>query len=140
MFTFVRIQVLCLYIICSSYLFFNIVYLEYLCVLFQEPNSNIYVREAVNVDVQYWQVTWFFSTAIVSKFRFLNFCEYKYVIYCGNNAPFEFKSKLIYDRRSGGQSILVSGSHLEPMTRYFFLSDDCWFLYVGHLSDESMVL
>jgi hypothetical protein len=30
------------------------------------------------------------------------------------------KLKLIYDRRSAGQSILVSGSHLEPLTRYLF--------------------
>jgi hypothetical protein len=28
--------------------------------------------------------------------------------------------KLIYDRRSVGQSVLVLGSHLEPMTRFFF--------------------
>jgi hypothetical protein len=28
--------------------------------------------------------------------------------------------KLIYDRRSVGQSVLVSGSHLEPMTRFLF--------------------
>jgi hypothetical protein len=30
------------------------------------------------------------------------------------------KLKLIYDRRSFGQSVLVSGSHLEPMTRFLF--------------------
>jgi hypothetical protein len=30
------------------------------------------------------------------------------------------KLKLIYDRRSVGQSVLVSGSHLEPMTRFLF--------------------
>jgi hypothetical protein len=28
--------------------------------------------------------------------------------------------KLIYDRRSVGQSALMSGSHLEPMTRFLF--------------------
>jgi hypothetical protein len=39
--------------------------------------------------------------------------------------------KLIYDRRSVGQSVLVSVSHLEPITT--FLSDDCGFLDVGHL-------
>jgi hypothetical protein len=32
----------------------------------------------------------------------------------------KLKFKLIYDRRSVGQSILVSGSHLEPMTRFLF--------------------
>jgi hypothetical protein len=30
------------------------------------------------------------------------------------------KSKLIYDRRSVGQSVLMSGSHLEPLTRFLF--------------------
>jgi hypothetical protein len=32
----------------------------------------------------------------------------------------KLKLKLIYDRRSVGQSVLVSGSHLEPMTSTFF--------------------
>jgi hypothetical protein len=32
----------------------------------------------------------------------------------------KLKLKLIYDRRSVGQSVLVSGSHLEPMTRFLF--------------------
>jgi hypothetical protein len=30
------------------------------------------------------------------------------------------KLKLIYDRRSVGQSVLMLGSHLEPMTRFLF--------------------
>jgi hypothetical protein len=42
------------------------------------------------------------------------------------------KLKLIYDRQSVSQSVLVSGSHLEPMTRFFYLSDNCRFLDVGH--------
>jgi hypothetical protein len=42
------------------------------------------------------------------------------------------KLKLNYDRQSVGQSILVSGSHLKPMTRFFPLSDDCRFLNVDH--------
>jgi hypothetical protein len=42
----------------------------------------------------------------------------------------KLKCKLLYDRRSVGQSVLVSGSHLEPMTS--FLSDDCGFLDKGH--------
>jgi hypothetical protein len=33
----------------------------------------------------------------------------------------KLKLKLIYDRRSVGQSVLVSGAHLEPMTRFLFL-------------------
>jgi hypothetical protein len=32
----------------------------------------------------------------------------------------KLKLKLIYARRSVGQSVLVSGSHLEPMTRFLF--------------------
>jgi hypothetical protein len=39
------------------------------------------------------------------------------------------KLKLIYDQRSDGQSVMVSGSHLEPKTR-FFLSENCGFLDV----------
>jgi hypothetical protein len=35
-------------------------------------------------------------------------------------APVQLKLKLIYDRRSVGQYVLVSGSHLEPMTRFLF--------------------
>jgi hypothetical protein len=41
------------------------------------------------------------------------------------------KLKLNYDRRPVGQSVLLSGSHLEPMTRFLF-SNDCWFLDMGH--------
>jgi hypothetical protein len=40
--------------------------------------------------------------------------------------------RLIYDRRSVGQSVLLSGSHLEPKTRFFFLSNNCEFLDAGH--------
>jgi hypothetical protein len=40
----------------------------------------------------------------------------------------KLKLKLIYDRRSVGQSILVSGSHLEPMTRFLF---SVWLLWVS---------
>jgi hypothetical protein len=42
------------------------------------------------------------------------------------------KLKLIYDRRSVSQYVLVWGSHLESTTRFFFLSDNCGFLDVGH--------
>jgi hypothetical protein len=42
------------------------------------------------------------------------------------------KSKLSWDLLSVGQSVLVSGSHLELMTRIFFLFDNCGFLDVGH--------
>jgi hypothetical protein len=31
---------------------------------------------------------------------------------------FQLKMKLIYDRQSVGQSVLVPGRHLEPMTRF----------------------
>jgi hypothetical protein len=52
----------------------------------------------------------------------------------------ELKLKLSYDRRSVGQFVLVSGSHLEPMTRFFFLSENCGFHDVGHVTDERTVL
>jgi hypothetical protein len=45
----------------------------------------------------------------------------------------KLKLKLIYDRQLVSQSVLVSGSHLEPMTRFLcLLSDDCGLLDVGH--------
>jgi hypothetical protein len=37
----------------------------------------------------------------------------------GMKIPY-LKLKLIYDRRSVGKSVLVSGSYLEPMTRFLF--------------------
>jgi hypothetical protein len=43
--------------------------------------------------------------------------------------------KLYYDRRSVGQSVLVSGTHLEPATNFFILPliilDSYGFTYVG---------
>jgi hypothetical protein len=50
----------------------------------------------------------------------------------GGGAVKSLKLKLIYDRQSVGQPVLVSGSHLEPMTRFFYLSDDCRFPDMGH--------
>jgi hypothetical protein len=41
------------------------------------------------------------------------------------------KSKLCYDRRSVGQSVLVSSIHLGRTTRYLLLSDSCGFVDVG---------
>jgi hypothetical protein len=89
----------------------------------------------MSVDALYWPVTWFFNSVIVSKFRFMDFCEYAYVIHCGNNAPYKFKFKLIYDRRSDGQSVLVSGSHLEPMTWFLF---SAWQLRVSWCEEPSL--
>jgi hypothetical protein len=37
------------------------------------------------------------------------------------------KSKLCYDRRSVGQSVLVSSTHLRPKIRFLLLSDSCGF-------------
>jgi hypothetical protein len=43
------------------------------------------------------------------------------------------KLKLIYDRQSVGQTgLLLSGSRLQPTTRFFFLPSKCGFLDVGH--------
>jgi hypothetical protein len=40
-------------------------------------------------------------------------------------------SKLCYDRRSVGQSVLVSNTHLGPKTTFLLLSDSCEFLLYG---------
>jgi hypothetical protein len=52
------------------------------------------------------------------------------------------KSKLCYDRRWVGQSLLVLSIHLGLKTRFWFLSDNCWFVDVGRplwREDESLV-
>jgi hypothetical protein len=41
------------------------------------------------------------------------------------------KSKLSYDRRSVGQSLLASSTHLGLTTRFILLSDSCGFVDVG---------
>jgi hypothetical protein len=41
-----------------------------------------------------------------------------------------FKSKLYYDGRSVGQSVLMSSTHLGLMTRFLLLSDSCGFVDV----------
>jgi hypothetical protein len=40
-------------------------------------------------------------------------------------------SDLYYDRRSVGQSVLVSSTHLGLMTRFLLLSDICWCVDMG---------
>jgi hypothetical protein len=42
-------------------------------------------------------------------------------------------------RRSVGQSVLVSSTHLGPKTRFLLLSDSCGFVGVGTHSDERTV-
>jgi hypothetical protein len=41
----------------------------------------------------------------------------------------KLKLKLIYDRQSVGQSVLVSGTHLGPATNFFFLLE----IFIGQL-------
>jgi hypothetical protein len=49
----------------------------------------------------------------------------------------EWVSELYYDRRSVGQSVLVSSPHLVLMTRFLLLSDTCGFVDMGrHLWRE----
>jgi hypothetical protein len=43
---------------------------------------------------------------------------------------------IYYDRRSVGQSFLVSSPHLGHMTKFLLLSDHCGFLICGALSEE----
>jgi hypothetical protein len=54
------------------------------------------------------------------------------------------KLKLIYDRQSVGQSVLVSGLHLGPMTNFSFSLksplDSCGFVFFSALSDERTAL
>jgi hypothetical protein len=52
------------------------------------------------------------------------------------------KFKLFCDRRSFGQSVLMSGPHLGPITRLVLLSDICCLHVVGHppwREDESVI-
>jgi hypothetical protein len=50
----------------------------------------------------------------------------------GLSLKLNFKLKLIYDRQSVGQSVLVSGAHLGPATNFSFSSefpsDSCMFV------------
>jgi hypothetical protein len=46
------------------------------------------------------------------------------------------KSKLCYDRRPVGQSVLASSPHLGPKTRFLLLSDSYGFVVSSALSDE----
>jgi hypothetical protein len=52
----------------------------------------------------------------------------------------KLKLKLIYDRQSVSQSVLVSGAHLGPVTNFSFAlkfpSDICVLLFCSALSDE----
>jgi hypothetical protein len=51
----------------------------------------------------------------------------------------KLKLKLIYDRQSVGQSVLVSGAHLGPVTNFPFSLkfplDSCGFVFCSALSD-----
>jgi hypothetical protein len=54
----------------------------------------------------------------------------------------KLKPKLSCDWQSVGQSISVSDSHLELLTRFFFLSDNCGSVHVGRplwREDESVI-
>jgi hypothetical protein len=48
--------------------------------------------------------------------------------------------RLCCNRRSVGKSVLASGPHLGPMTRFLLLSDVYRFFYVGALSNERIGL
>jgi hypothetical protein len=49
-----------------------------------------------------------------------------------NSTALRWKSKLCYARRSVGQSVFASNTHLGLKTRFLFLSDSCGFVDVGH--------
>jgi hypothetical protein len=54
-----------------------------------------------------------------------------YFLCRGSPFPVKSKSKLCYDRRSVGRSVLVSSTHLGPTTRFLLLSDSCGCVDVG---------
>jgi hypothetical protein len=69
----------------------------------------------------------------VSLSHSLSFLNSSLLIQTPSNS--NFKSKLSYERRSVGQSLLVSGCHLRPATTSSsscVFSDICGFLLVGH--------
>jgi hypothetical protein len=62
----------------------------------------------------------------------MHFCEGKAELFpLGENVSLKLKLKLIYDRHSVGQSVLVSGAHLGPLTNFSFAMkfsvDSCGF-------------
>jgi hypothetical protein len=61
-----------------------------------------------------------------------------YKLYSVGESQVKQKSKLHYDRQSVGQSILVSGTHLGPVTNWSILFiGSCGFFFMwGALSDE----
>jgi hypothetical protein len=60
------------------------------------------------------------------------------VLHC--ELKLKLKLKLIYDRQSVDQYVLVPGSHLGPMTRFLLSLTIAGFLILGTLSDERMGL
>jgi hypothetical protein len=64
-------------------------------------------------------------------YRFSSFIILHQVIICGNLRIITFKLKLFCNRRSIGQSLLVSGSHLESMTRFLFSVWQLWVSWCG---------
>jgi hypothetical protein len=52
-------------------------------------------------------------------------------VFCILHSLSKSESKLCYDRRSVGQSVLVSSTHLGLTTRFLLLSDSCGFVDVG---------
>jgi hypothetical protein len=54
-------------------------------------------------------------------------------IYNSPNQALKSKSKLCYNRRSVGQSVLASSTHWGLKTRFLSLSDSCGFVDVGRL-------
>jgi hypothetical protein len=72
---------------------------------------------------------------------FLPSCVHLFIRICGENLNFRMKDvEVKLYRLSVGQSVLVSGSYLEPMTRFFFCLTILGFLMWGALSDERMCL
>jgi hypothetical protein len=79
--------------------------------------------------VAWWRITTITSAAVLTSLLAAD---------CPTTKSFKSKSKLrvCYDRRSVGQSVLVSSTHLGPKPRFLLLSDRCEFVIWGALSDK----
>jgi hypothetical protein len=73
----------------------------------------------------------------ITHLRLIRFCAF--IRYWRKNGS-TMKLKLIYDQQSVGQSVLVSGAHLGPVTNFSFSLkfplDSCGLLFCSALSDE----
>jgi hypothetical protein len=108
--------------------------LDYECLLFHcDDLALIYESATSSPSVVRWLAlhSWTLNS-LTNESSFTN----ELLHHSGANVSLKSKSKLRYDRRSVGQSFLMSSTHLGLMTRFSLLSDSCGFVDMGVLSDE----